>query len=77
MGYRLLASLSGSQDQMNQTRRAYGDFQACLPMAWSCPPTRHGVSVLAATGLFDAPHSSGEGLSDRLLLELATGRNGP
>lgn len=33
MSYRLLASLSGSQDQMNQTTRMYGNFQDCLPMA--------------------------------------------
>ena len=32
-GYRLLASLCGSQDLMNQTTRIYREFEDCLPMA--------------------------------------------
>lgn len=32
MAYRLLASLSGSQDQMNKTTQIYNHFQDCLPM---------------------------------------------
>lgn len=33
MAYRLLSSLSGSQEQMNQMTRMYGNYQDCLPMA--------------------------------------------